>query len=107
MPIMLISLVSNIDPYDVVEPTGVDTRVPIVWQRMIAQSRQLCQGRRRKTVKSVGSDGIESLSEVAAGKVCREWQQVKSVIGRTASNKSVSGMAAQKMTNEHQRDPTV
>ncbi len=25
MPIMLISLVSNIDPYDVVEPTGVDT----------------------------------------------------------------------------------
>ena len=36
MPIMLISLVSNIDPYDVVEPTGVDMRVPIVWQRMIA-----------------------------------------------------------------------
>jgi hypothetical protein len=36
MPIMLISLVSNIDPYDVVEPTGVDTRVSIVWERMIA-----------------------------------------------------------------------
>ena len=36
MPIMLISLVSNIDPYDVVEPTGVDTCVPIVWQHMIA-----------------------------------------------------------------------
>jgi hypothetical protein len=30
MPIMLISLVSNIYPNDVVEPTGVDTRVPIV-----------------------------------------------------------------------------
>ena len=36
MPIMLISLVSNIDPYDVVEPTGVDMCVPIVWQHMIA-----------------------------------------------------------------------
>ena len=29
-------LVSNIDPYDVVEPTGVDMCVPIVWQHMIA-----------------------------------------------------------------------
>ena len=56
MPIMLLGLVLNIYPYDVVEPTGVDTRVPIVWQRMIAYSRQLCQGRRRKIVKSVGSD---------------------------------------------------
>ena len=30
MPIMLISLAPNIDPNDVVDPTGVDTRVPIV-----------------------------------------------------------------------------
>ena len=39
----------------------------------------LCQGRRRKIVKSVGSDGIESLSEVTAREVCCERQQVKSV----------------------------
>ena len=37
MPIMLISLVLNINPtIDVVKPTGVELRMHIVWQCMIA-----------------------------------------------------------------------
>jgi hypothetical protein len=52
-------------------------RLPIVWQRMIADSRQLCQGRFRKKPKSVGSGSNQSLSEVAASKVCQEWQHPK------------------------------
>ena len=54
---------------------------------------------------------------MAASKVCRKWQHEKSVSGmaaceksviaRAAYEKSVTGMAAHKMTNEHQRDPTV
>ena len=39
MQIKLISLALNIDPNNVVETTGV-IRMPIKWQRMIAQSRQ-------------------------------------------------------------------
>ena len=77
-------------------------------------------------LKSAGSGSIQSLSEVAASKsllevaackVCWQWQQVKSVsgmaacdksvFGRAAYEKSVSGMAAHKMTNEHQRDSFV
>ena len=57
LPMMLISLVSNIDPNGVVDPTGVDTRAHSV----------------------ATHDSMESLSEVAASKVCWEWQHLKSV----------------------------
>ena len=65
---MLISLVSNIDPNDVVEPTGVDTRA-----HSVATHDSL------KHEKSVGSGSMESLSGVAACKAFWEWQHVKSV----------------------------
>ncbi len=69
MPIMLICLVSNIDPNDIVDPTGVDIRANSVATH--GSSKQaICQGRRRK---------IESLLEVAAWKVCQQWQHGKSV----------------------------
>ena len=58
MPIMLISLVSNIDPDDVVKPTGVDMRAHIV-----ATHDSLNHG------KSVRSGSSPSLSGVAASKV--------------------------------------
>ena len=69
MPIMLISLVSNIDPNDVVDPTGVDTHAHSV-ATYDSLKQAMCQGRRRK---------MESLLEVAAWKVCRKWQHGKSV----------------------------
>ena len=59
MPIMIISLVSNIDPIDVVKPTGVDTRA-----HSVATHDSL------KHVKSVGSGSMESLSEEAASEFC-------------------------------------
>ena len=47
MPIMLISLVSNIDPNDVVELTGVDTRAHnVAMHNSLKQA--MCQGRGRK-----------------------------------------------------------
>ena len=61
MPIMLISLVSNISPNDVVEPTGVDTRA-----HSVATHDNLKQA-------DVPGKAQED------SKVCRKWQQVKSV----------------------------
>ena len=69
MPSMQISLFSNIDPNDVVEPTGVDTRAHSVATHD-SLKQAMCQGRHRK---------MQSLSEVAAWKVCRKWQHGKSV----------------------------
>ena len=95
MPIMLLSLVSNIDPNNVVNPTGVDTCAhSVATHDSLRQT--MCQGRRRKMEslsdvaawkvcqkwqhgKSVGSGSMESLLEVAAYKVCQEWQHVKPV----------------------------
>ena len=82
MTIMLISLVSNIDPNDVVKPTGVDTCAHSVATHGSMESLsevasfKVCW--EWQHVKSVGSGSMESLSEVAACKFCREWQHVKS-----------------------------
>ena len=65
----------------------------------------LCQGRRRKIVKSVGSDGIESLSEVTAREVCCERQQVKSV--KSVGIQSLSEMAAPKVCRMWQQVKSV
>jgi hypothetical protein len=69
MPMMLISLVSNIDPQDVVEPTGVDTRAHSVATHDSLKQASV-PGKAWEDVKSVGSGSMESLLEVAAGKVC-------------------------------------
>ncbi len=55
MQIILIILVSNINPIDVGEPTGVDTRA-----HSVATHDSLKHG------KSVGSGSMESLLEEAA-----------------------------------------
>ena len=47
MPMMLISLVSNIDPNGVVNPTGVDTRSHSVATHD-SLKKAMCQGRRRE-----------------------------------------------------------
>ena len=85
MPSMLISLVSNIDPNDVVEPPGVDTRAySVATHDSLEQA--MCQGRRWK---------MQSLSEVTAPKVCWERQHLKSV--GSGSIQSLSEVAASKV----------
>jgi len=49
-------------------------------------------GKAQEDAKSVRSGSMESLSEVAAFKVCREWQHVKSV--GSGSIESLSEVAA-------------
>ena len=65
----------------------------------------LCQGRRRKIVKSVRSDGIESLLEVTAREVCWKRQQVKSV--KSDGIQSLSEMAAPKVCRMWQQVKSV
>jgi hypothetical protein len=57
MPSMLISLVSNIDTNDVVDPTGVDTRVhSVATHDSLKQSA--VPGKAQEDVKSVRSGSI-------------------------------------------------
>ena len=57
MPIMLISLASNIDPNDVVEHTGVDTRAHSVASHD-SLKQSAVPGKAQEDVKSVGSGSI-------------------------------------------------
>ena len=63
---------------DVVEPTGVELLVHIVWQCMLAVGQSL----------SMEWQQPKSVNGVAATKVCRKWQHMI----------SLSGMAAYEMT---------
>ena len=118
MPSMPISLVSNIDPNDVAKPTGVDTRAHSVATHD-SLKQVMYQGRRRKMqslsgvaackvcqkwqhVKSVRSGSMESLSEVAAYKVCWEWQHVKSVGSGSMRSLSVEWQHVRSLSLEGQ-----
>ena len=85
MPIMLISLVSKIDPNDVVDPTGVDMRAhSVATHDSLKHGKSVGSGSMEILLgvaagKSVGSGSMESLLEVAAWKVCWKWHNGKSV----------------------------
>ena len=59
---------------DVVEPTGVELRVHIVWRRMLAVGQSLSMERQQP----------KSVNEMAATEVCRKWQHVISLLRMAA-----------------------